>query len=67
MPEDKRIASRKVVVYFYQGPQGGGSFHFTNERGRISGPPEVPKAKPFANIEEAVEMFRGIAEDLMRT
>jgi hypothetical protein len=62
---DQAISSRKVIVYFYQGPQGGGSFHFTNARGRLSNSPDVPKARPFASIEEAVEMFREIAEEYM--
>ena len=65
MTASPRIKSRKVVVYFYQSEQGGGSFHFTDERGKLSTSPDVRKAMPFANVEEAEEMFEEIAVEYM--
>ena len=65
MTASPKIKSKKVVVYFYQSEQGGGSFHFTDERGKLSTSPDVRKAMPFANIEEAKEMFEEITVDCM--
>jgi hypothetical protein len=65
MADTPRIKSKKVVVYFYQRGQGGGSVHFTDERGKLSTSPDVRKAMPFANIDEAKEMFEEIAGDYM--
>jgi len=65
MTASPKIKSKKVVVYFYQSEQGGGSFHFTDERGKLSTSPDVRKAMPFANIEEAKEMFEEITGDCM--
>jgi hypothetical protein len=65
MTDRQKIKSKKVVVYFYQSEQGGGSFHFTDEHGKLSTSPGVRKAMPFANVDQAMEMFQEIAQEYM--
>jgi len=52
-----KIKSKKFVVYFYTGEEGGGAINFTNEDGKI-----IDKQLNFANKTQAKEWFDELAD-----